>query len=93
MSILSYPIRCHTRGCPHQAAYKLGAVWADGTTRELKTYSLCCAACLPAEWASARERRERCRQAPGEELGPVGVFELRAGSRDRELPRREDLEL
>ena len=67
-------------------------MWADGHTRELKTYSLCCDACRPAELTSARTRRERCRLAPGEDLGPVCVFELRPAARDRELVRREDLE-
>jgi hypothetical protein len=92
MSLPPYPTVCHARGCSHPAAFKLGAVWADGTTRELKTYSLCCPACLSAELTSARSRRERCRQAPGEQLGPVCVFELKTGTRDRELVRREELE-
>lgn len=88
-----YPVLCYARGCSHPAAFKLGAVWADGTTRELKTYSLCCVACLPTELISARTRREQCRQAPGENLGPVCVFDFRPSTRDRELVRREDLEL
>ncbi len=92
MSLPPYPVVCHTRGCPRPATFKLGAVWADGGTRELKTYSLCCPTCLPAELASARDRRELCRLAPGEELGPVCVFEMRSGTRDRELVRREELE-
>ena len=86
-----YPVLC-SAGCSYPAAFKLGAVWADGNTRELKTYSLCCADCLPAELSSARTRRELCRVAPGEDLGPVYVFELRTATRDRELLRREDLE-
>ena len=86
-----YPVLCYS-GCSRPAAFKLGAVWADGTTRELKTYSLCCAECLPAELASARARREQCRLAPGEELGPVCVFDLRPTTRDRDLVRRPELE-
>ncbi len=86
-----YPVLCHA-GCSYPAAFKLGAVWADGNTRELKTYSLCCAACLPAELTSARTRRELCRVAPAEDLGPVCVFEMRTATRDRELVRREELE-
>jgi len=91
MSMPPFPILCYA-GCGRPAAFKIGAVWADGATRELKAYSLCCAACLPAELASARARREQCRQAPGEELGPVCVFDLRPSTRDRDLVRREDLE-
>lgn len=87
-----YPVLCHTPGCSRPAAFKIGAAWSDGITRELKTYSLCCAACLPTELTSARTRRERCRQAPGETLGPACVFELRASARDRDLVRREELE-
>jgi hypothetical protein len=86
-----YPILC-LAGCSRPAAFKLGAAWANGTTRELKTYSLCCTGCLPAELTSARTRRERCRLAPDEQLGPVCVYELRAGTRDRELVRRAELE-
>ncbi len=91
MPMPPYPILCYA-GCSHPAAFKLGAGWADGNTRELKTYSLSCATCLSAELTSARTRRERCRLAPGEELGPVCVFELRPATRDRSLVRREELE-
>lgn len=90
MSIPPYPVLCYA-GCGHPAAFKLGAVWADGTTRELKTYSLCCEDCLPAELSSARTRREQCRLAPGEDLGRVCAFELRPATRDRDLVEREDL--
>jgi hypothetical protein len=83
---------CHARGCGRPAAFKIGAAWSDGTTRELKTYSLCCADCLPTELPAARTRRERCRQAPGETLGLAGVYELRPATRDRDLVRRQDLE-
>lgn len=86
-----YPVLCYA-GCSHPAAFKLGAVWAAGSTRELKTYSLCCIECLSAELTSARTRRATCRLAPGEDLGLVCVFEMRTDTRDRELVRREDLE-
>lgn len=91
-SLPPYPVLCHAPGCSRLAAFKIGAAWSDGTTRELKTYSLCCATCLPSELTSARARREQCRQAPGETLGPACVFELRPSARDRDLVRLEYLE-
>ena len=87
-----YPVLCYAAGCGRPAAFKIAARWSDGTTRELKTYSLACADCVPALFASATERRRACRLAPGETLDAPEVYELSRGVRDRELVRRADLE-
>lgn len=87
-----YSVLCYTSGCGLPAAFKIAARWSDGTTRELKTYSLACPECVPVLYASAAERRRSCRLAPGEILDGPEVYELRHGVRDRELSRRTDLE-
>jgi hypothetical protein len=90
--IRDYPVLCYTRGCGKPAAFKIAARWSDGATEELKTYSLCCADCLAASYHLSRRKQAACRRAPGEVLEPPGVYELARGRRDRELPRRTDLE-
>ena len=92
MRMPPYPVLCYAPGCGRPARFKIAAAWSDGTTRELKTYSLACPDCLPALFARAREKQPRCRLAPGETLQPPGVYELARGARDQELVRREDLE-
>jgi hypothetical protein len=87
-----YPVLCYAAGCGRPAAFKIAARWSDGTTRELKTYSLTCVGCLPALFTAANERRRACRLAPGETLDAPEVYELNRGVRDRELVRRADLE-
>jgi hypothetical protein len=87
-----YPVLCYAAGCSALAVFKVAARWSDGTTAELKTYSLSCAACLPKLFASAMEKRAACRLAPGETLEVPGVYELVRGARDRTLTRRPDLE-
>lgn len=72
--------------------FKICASWEDDSTRELKTYSLCCRSCISTQFASANARHARCRLAPGEKLGLPAVFELSPDTRDRDLLRRTDLE-
>ena len=50
---------------------------------ELKTYSLCCADCLPACFKISLEKQKRCRLAPGESLEPPGIYQLER--RDKEI--------
>jgi hypothetical protein len=88
----SYPVLCYAAGCSAPAVFKVAARWSDGTTAELKTYSLACATCLPKLFASAMQKRAACRLAPGETLEAPGVYELARGARDRMLTRRPDLE-
>jgi hypothetical protein len=92
MPMSPYPVLCYAAGCSAPAAYKVAARWSDGTTHELKTYALACAACLPKLFASAAAKRAACRLAPGETLDAPGVYELTRGARDRALTRRPDLE-
>jgi hypothetical protein len=72
-----YPINCLR--CGAAASVKIAAPWSDGETTELKTYSLCCDACLPAELDAARDRRAACPTEPSETLGDLTVFRLADG--------------
>ncbi|MGL4550901.1 MAG: hypothetical protein ACRC33_06910 [Gemmataceae bacterium] len=84
-----YVVRC---GCGAPARFKVAAAWSDGVTRELKTYGLCCAACLAGLTGRARARQASCRLTPGETLEAPAVYELSSGCRDAKLTRRPDLE-
>ena len=75
-----YPVTCQAAGCGCPATHKIAAAWSDGFTTELKTYSLTCAACLPAEWAAARVTQRACRLTAGETLGEPAVFERVSGA-------------
>jgi hypothetical protein len=88
-----YPIRCYSPGCERLAVYKIAGRWTDGVTGELKTYSLCCAECLPAAFRRSREKQAACRLAPGESLEPPGIYRLERGQRDQRLHRLPELEL
>jgi hypothetical protein len=92
MPMSPYPVLCYAPGCSAPAVFKIAARWSDGTTHELKTYALSCAACLPKLFAAAVAKRAACRLAPGESLEAPGVYELTRGARDRTLTRRPDLE-
>ena len=92
MPMSPYPVSCYTPGCGAPAVYKIAARWSDGTTHELKTYALTCAACLAPSFASAVAKRVACRLTAGETLEAPGVYDLARGARDRALARRPDLE-
>jgi hypothetical protein len=92
MPMPPYPVLCYTPRCGAKALFKVAARWSDGTTAELKTYGLSCAACLAGQLARAGANRAACRLAPGETLEAPGVYELARGQRDRKLTRRPDLE-
>src|SRR5262245_58041417 len=87
-----YPIYCYTNGCPNLAVYKIAARWSDGVIRELKTYALCCADCLPRWFRQSCDRRAACRLAAGETLESPGIYRLQHGRRDQELERLPELE-
>jgi hypothetical protein len=87
-----YPIYCGTPGCPNLALYKIAARWSDGVIRELKTYGLCCAQCLPKLFAQSRAKQTACRLTTGETLEPPGVYRLERGQRDQKLTRLPELE-
>jgi len=92
MPMSPYPVVCYAAGCSAPAVYKIAARWTDGTTKELKTYALTCAACLAAQFAQAMSRRGACRLTAGETLEAPGVYDLARGARDRVLTRRPELE-
>jgi len=92
MPMPSYPIYCYSRGCGRPAEYKIAARWSDGITQELKTYSLCCAECLPDWFHRSRQKQAACRLAPGETLAKPGIYALKHGSRDQALVRLAELE-
>jgi hypothetical protein len=92
MPMPPYTVVCRTPGCGQAARYKIAARWTDGVTAELKTYALCCEACLPECFARGRQKQASCRLAPGEELDRPGIYALQHGQRDPQLQRLEDLE-
>jgi hypothetical protein len=92
MPMPPYPIYCITQGCKNLAGYKIAGRWSDGLQSELKTFALCCDACLPQWFRQSRDKHKHCRLAPGESLDPPGIYHLERGQRDRALQRLEDLE-
>jgi len=92
MPMPPYPIVCRTPGCGQAARYKIAACWTDGITAELKTYALCCEACLADWFALSQHKQAECRLAPGEVLDPPGIYSLERGRRDQQLERLEELE-
>ncbi len=92
MPMPPYPISCYSRGCGQPAIYKIAARWSDGITQELKTYALCCSACLSSWFRHSRAKQAACRLAPGERLEAPGIYTLQRGRRDAEILRRRDLE-
>jgi hypothetical protein len=92
MPMPPYTVVCYTPGCGQKAVYKIAAQWSDGLKSELKTYALCCTACLPAWFGTARAKQATCRLAPGEALQPPGIYHLERGQFDHQLRRAEDME-
>ena len=88
-----YLVMCIGAGCAAPAPFKIAAEWNAGATRELKTYSLCCAGCVAEHFLAAGRKQRVCRLTPGETLDPPGVYELVFGVAERGLVRRSDLEV
>ena len=93
MPMSSYPVLCYAPGCSRPAVFKIAARWNDGSTEELKTYSLACPDCLAARYEVAILRRASCRLAPGESLEAPGIYELHRGDRDKTLKRCPEFEV
>ncbi len=83
--VFCYRPRCSHAGCEQPAVFKVGAVWSDGTSRELKNYGLSCEAHRKAQLDRARRNRDGLRLAEGETVGPVALYVLDPGRRDTEL--------
>jgi hypothetical protein len=92
MPMPPYAVLCYTPDCGKRAQYKIAARWSDGVTGELKTYALCCAACLPQWLRQSRNKQASCRLAPGETLEKPGVYHMARGHRDQQLQRLPELE-
>jgi hypothetical protein len=86
-----YKPRCSDPNCDQPAVYKVGAVWSDGTSRELKNYGLTCEAHRQSQLERARKHRDGLRLADGESVGQVALFVLDADRRDRDLARVNDV--
>ncbi|MSU80049.1 MAG: hypothetical protein EXS16_18405 [Gemmataceae bacterium] len=82
-----YQVFCQTPDCKKPAQYKIAARWSDGQVSELKTYGLCCEACLTKSLLRARERYRACRLLPGETPEEPGIYLLQHGKRDQSLQR------
>lgn len=82
-----YEPLCTEPGCLRPAIFKVAAPWSDGTSRELKTYGLCCLDHRGTQLARARRQRVRLRLTEGEMVGEVGFYQLLPGVRDAELSR------
>ena len=80
-----YRPRCSAPNCDQPATYKVGAIWSDGTSRELKNYGLACEAHRQPQLDRARQHRDRLRLGDGETVGPVTLYLLEPGRRDTEL--------
>ena len=77
--------KCSHPSCDQPALFKVGAVWSDGTSRELKNYGLTCETHRQSQLERARHNRDGLRLAEGESVGPVALFVLEPGCRDTEL--------
>ncbi len=88
--VFSYCPMCSHPSCNQPALFKVGAVWSDGTSRELKNYGLACATHRRSQLERARHNRDGLRLAEGETVGPVALFVLQPGRRDTELATATD---
>lgn len=82
-----YQPECSHSGCPNLAKFKVAASWSDGTSHELKNYGVACEAHRDEMYVRATQHRLALALAEGEVVGPVGVYELTPGRRDRDLLR------
>ena len=80
-----YQPRCSVPGCGRPAVYKVAAPWTFGSFAELKNYGTCCADHRDTLFERARAMHAQCRAAAGETIGPVGVYQILPGLRDRDL--------
>jgi len=85
-----YLPKCSEPNCDQPATFKVGAVWTDGTRRELKNYGLACEGHRRSQLERARKHRGGLRLADGESVGEVSLFVLEHGRRDTELSQAPD---
>src|SRR5436190_22233215 len=92
MPMPAYQVYCSTKDCKNPAVYKIAARWSDGVVGELKTYGLCCEACLPRCFQHGRECQQACHVTAGETLEAPGVYLLQRGQRHYSLQRLTNIE-
>jgi hypothetical protein len=92
MPMPAYQVYCSTQECKNPAVYKIAARWSDGVVGELKTYGLCCEACLPRWFQRGRACQQACHVTTGETLEPPGIYLLQRGQRDQALQRLTEIE-
>jgi hypothetical protein len=85
-----YQPTCSARGCKQAAAFKIAALWSDGTSHELKNYGLACDAHRDSQLARGQLHCDGLKLVEGESVGPVGLYKLEPGKRDLELTRLPD---
>ena len=88
--VFQYRPKCSDPDCDQPATFKVGAVWSDGTSRELKNYGLTCETHRQFQLERARHNRDGLRLAEGETVGPVALFVLEPGRRDTDLAPATD---
>lgn len=92
MPLTDWRIDCGGPDCARVAEYKIAARWSDGTTAELKTYSLSCEACLAELFPIAVAKMRACPKTDGEILDEPHIYRLVRGDRDRTLQPCPELE-
>jgi hypothetical protein len=85
-------VRCSLPGCTEPAAYKIAALWSDGSFSELKSYGFACSDHLGPVFRDAEQRREDYEPRPGETLEEIAIYKFEQGRRDRQLQRLWGLE-
>jgi hypothetical protein len=85
-------VHCTLAGCAEPAAYKIAAMWSDGSFSELKSYGFACSDHLGAVFREAEQRREAYAPRPGETLEEIAIYKYEHGKRDRQLQRLWGLE-
>jgi hypothetical protein len=76
---------CSQAGCDRPAAYKIAAVWSDGTSRELKNYGLACSDHRETQASRARRHRDALRLQDWETVGEVRLYRFDPERRDIDL--------
>ena len=91
--VFHYLPRCSAPNCNQPATFKVGAVWSDGTSRELKNYGLTCEGHRQSQLERARRNRDGLKLADGETLGPIALYVLEPGRRDSELTQAKEYKI
>ncbi len=80
---------CSAPECGRSGVFKVAAPWSYGSSRELKNYGLCCELHKDELLARSLQKADGLILAEGEDVGPIGVYQILPGVRDTELSRVE----